>query len=72
MAEENPTTRTSSPNEFARGAEKAQTGLFGEYVHFLRSERNLCLAPVLLSLLLAGAFVILGGTAAAPLIYALF
>ena len=38
----------------------------------MRIRKKWWLAPVILALLVVGAFVVLGGTAAAPLIYTLF
>ena len=72
MTERTPSTESITSSDFARQAEKARTGVVGEYLQFLKSEKKWWLAPILFSLLLAAAFVILGGTAAAPLIYALF
>jgi hypothetical protein len=58
--------------DFARQAKTSQRGLLREYWAFLRRERNWWLTPILLLLLAAAAFVVVAGTAAAPLIYALF
>lgn len=47
-------------------------GLIQEFVGFLREQRKWWLAPVLLTLLLIGVLLVLGGSGAAPFIYTLF
>ena len=69
------TTRTSreaggDARALPRGGRNAS--IFGELLHFLRVSRKWWLAPVLLSLLVLGAVLVLGSTAVAPFIYALF
>jgi hypothetical protein len=56
--------------EFARQAEGSRGNLVQEFVHFLRHNKKWWLAPIILTLLLIGGLVILGG--AAPFIYTLF
>jgi len=56
----------------AQKAAQAPTNLLMDYWQFLRRERKWWLLPILLVLLLAGGFVVLAGTAGAPLLYALF
>ena len=46
--------------------------LLGEFVEFLGQNKKWWLAPIVISVLLLGALVLLGGTAAAPFIYTLF
>lgn len=53
-------------------ASAAQPGLVREVVRFLREESRWWIAPVVLVLLVLGALVMLGGSAAAPFIYTLF
>jgi hypothetical protein len=65
-------SETQRAREFEEQASRGQTGLLREYLSFLRHERKWWLAPILLALFVAGAFVLLGGTAAAPFIYAVF
>ncbi|MAE66217.1 MAG: hypothetical protein CMJ18_18255 [Phycisphaeraceae bacterium] len=43
-----------------------------EFWDFLAYNKKWWLAPIIVTLLLVGLFVILGGTAAAPFIYTLF
>ena len=73
--ESDDTTRTSreaggDARALLRGGGNAS--IFGELLHFLRVSRKWWLAPVLLSLLVLGAVLVLGSTAVAPFIYALF
>ena len=60
-------------NDFAAEAADGQRStLVGEFVEFLRQNKKWWLAPIIVSVLLLGALVLLGGTAAAPFIYTLF
>ena len=67
---ENPTSRAAS--EFSQQAGQSQTGIFREYVDFLRHNKKWWLIPILLVLTLVGVLVVLGSTGAAPFIYTLF
>ena len=58
--------------EFDRQARLPQTGLVQEYWAFLREERKWWLVPLLVSLFVSGGLIFLSGTAAGPIIYALF
>ena len=46
--------------------------VFGDFWHFLRSTKKWFLLPILAVMLVLGALMVLGGTAAAPFIYTLF
>ncbi len=60
-------------NSFAVEAEEEKRpSLVGEFVEFLGENKKWWLAPILISVLLLGGLVLLGGTAAAPFIYTLF
>lgn len=60
-------------NDFAaQAAEEGRTSLIAEFVEFLGQNKKWWLAPIVISILLLGALVMLGGTAAAPFIYTLF
>ena len=72
MTDKNSGTGAQSEDTLARKAEEKQKGILSEYWAFLRQEKKWWLAPFLLFLLAVGAFVALGGTAAAPFIYTLF
>ena len=73
MAEETGSERTGA--EFEQQAERAarvSSGPVSEFVYFLGRTRKFWLVPVIVALLVASMVVIVGGTAVAPLIYALF
>lgn len=57
---------------FAQLAEQKTPGTLREFLDFMHHTKKWWLAPVILSLLLVGTIVILGGTSIAPLIYTLF
>lgn len=59
-------------NDFLAHASGKQTGLVAEFFGFLKANKKWWLAPILVSILLIGLLVVLGGTAAAPFIYTLF
>jgi hypothetical protein len=59
-------------NEFLRQASGKQAGLVSEFIGFLKANKKWWLAPIIISILLLGLLVVLGGTAAAPFIYTLF
>lgn len=61
-----------SDNEFLAQASGKQRGLVAEFVGFLKANKKWWLAPIIISILLLGLLVVLGGTAAAPFIYTLF
>ena len=64
----------SDPEEsdFVAQAAERRTGLVAEFWAFLRENKKWWLAPIVISMLLLGALVMLGGSAAAPFIYTLF
>ena len=53
-------------------AKQKRTGLLGEIVGLLVEHKKWWLAPIIISVLLLGALVLLGGTASGPFIYTLF
>lgn len=53
-------------------AARGQRGLLRELIAFMRDNKKWWLAPVIISVLLLGLLVVLGGTGAAPFIYSLF
>jgi hypothetical protein len=61
-------------NDFAKQAKSdaKRESIAAEMLTFLRENRKWWLAPILVSVLLLGALVVLGGGAAAPFIYTLF
>jgi hypothetical protein len=56
----------------AQANDGRRSSLVGEFVEFLSHNKKWWLAPIIVSVLLLGALVLLGGTAAAPFIYTLF
>jgi hypothetical protein len=65
-----PTPRDES--DFASQAKQGRSGLVSEFFEFLRDNKKWWLAPIIISVLVLGGLVLLGGTAAAPFIYTLF
>jgi hypothetical protein len=61
-----------SDNDFVQQAEAGSPGLMAEYWEFLKHNKKWWLTPILMTLLLLGLLVILGGSSAAPFIYTLF
>lgn len=59
-------------DDFLKRASGKQAGLVSEFIGFLRANKKWWLAPIIVSILLLGLLVVLGGTAAAPFIYTLF
>ena len=55
-----------------QAASKERSSLVSEFVQFLGENKKWWLAPIVISILLLGGLVLLGGTAAAPFIYTLF
>jgi hypothetical protein len=53
-------------------AQQKRTGLVRELIDFLADNKKWWLAPIIVAVLLLGALVLLGGTAAGPFIYTLF
>ena len=59
-------------DDFLAKVSGKQTGLVSEFIGFLKANKKWWLAPIIISILLLGLLVVLGGTAAAPFIYTLF
>jgi hypothetical protein len=66
------TDPTTDKSDFASRISGERPGLAREFFDFLRDNKKWWLAPIIVSILLLGALVVLGGTAAAPFIYTLF
>jgi len=58
--------------EFSELAGKKRTSLPAEFWYFLKHNKKWWLLPILITLLILGLLVLLGGTAIAPFIYPLF
>jgi hypothetical protein len=68
-------SNTSDPNdddEFLARTSGKQRSLVSEFIGFLKANKKWWLASIIISILLLGLLVVLGGTAAAPFIYTLF
>ena len=61
---------TQSPFEKAR--EQKQAGLLAEFWFMLKTNKKYWMAPLIISILVLGLLIILGGSAVAPFIYTLF
>lgn len=59
-------------NDFMSKAGSARTGFLAELGQFMRENKKWWLTPIIIAVLVLGAIVILGGSAAAPFIYTLF
>lgn len=57
---------------FERAAQEKRTGLASELMGFLAANKKWWLLPIIITVLLLGALVTLGGSGAAPFIYTLF
>jgi hypothetical protein len=67
-----PAEDKTAADEFAKQAGAGQLGFFAEFWDFLLHNKKWWITPIVIVLLLVGALVMLGGTAAAPFIYTLF
>jgi len=59
-------------SEFERAAQDKRIGLIAEFAGFLADNKKWWLLPIIITVLILGALVILGGSGAAPFIYTLF
>jgi hypothetical protein len=64
--------KNDGARDFAAQAELAPRGFARELWDFVRVNKKWWLTPIILVLLVLGALIIIGGTAAAPFIYTLF
>ena len=64
--------RSKSAEEMDQLAQEAAPGIIREFVDFLLQNKKWWLTPIIISLLLIGALILLSGTVAAPFIYTLF
>jgi len=62
----------SKRSDFLAAGGAGSDGLLGEMFGFLKDSKKWWLAPIIIGLLLIGLGLVLGGTAAAPFIYATF
>jgi len=59
-------------DQFDELAKQDRTGIISEFWEFLKHNKKWWLLPIIITLLLLGLIVLLGGTALAPFIYPLF
>jgi hypothetical protein len=72
MSEKNLQEKGSQGSDFEQQAGGQGVGFLHEMVDFIRHNKKWWLIPIVVTLLLFGALLVLGGTAAAPFIYTLF
>jgi hypothetical protein len=65
-------TKDKPQEKFDELAQQGRTSIISEFWEFLKYNKKWWLLPILLTLLLLGLIVLLGGTALAPFIYPLF
>jgi len=59
-------------DDFTAQASEERSGLAGEFVGLLKDNKKWWLAPIIVTIVVLGLLVVLGGSAAAPFIYTLF
>ena len=64
--------KRSKEADFEKAADAPQSGLICEFWQFLKESKKWWLIPILVSLLLIGGLIVLGGSGVAPFIYSLF
>jgi hypothetical protein len=57
---------------FEKAAQRRSSTFVGEFWRFLRENRKWWLVPIILTLLLVAALVVVAGSGAGPLVYTLF
>lgn len=72
MRDETRTDTREDAGDFARAAEKSQTGIVREFWDFICHYKKWWLIPIVVLLLLAGTIAVLSGTVLAPFIYTIF
>ncbi len=65
-------TDKKARSEFLAAGDAGSDGLLREMLDFLRDSKKWWLAPIIVGLLLIGLGIVIGGSAAAPFIYATF
>lgn len=65
-------SESNTSGNFARQAEQSESGLVSEMWALVRDNKKWWLTPIFLAIVVLGCLVFLGGTGAAPFIYALF
>ncbi|MDQ8202624.1 DUF5989 family protein [Pelagicoccus sp. SDUM812003] len=57
---------------FLEASQEKQQGMFAEFWDFLRNNKKWWLTPIIVSILIISALIVIGGSGAAPFIYSLF
>lgn len=70
--ESSETQRESTATAFEQDAEGRKRGILYEFAQFILHNKKWWLTPIILMLLVLGALIVLGGSAAAPFIYTVF
>ena len=70
--DDRPKTETIAHSLQERAGKARRSGPLAEFAYFLRRSRKWWMAPIIGMLLLVGVLLVMAGTAAGPLIYALF
>jgi len=70
--QKNSTKTDRRKSGFQQLSEEKSPGLLAEFYDFLLHNKKWWLAPIIIVLLLLGLIAVIGGTGAAPFIYALF
>ncbi|MBN2376418.1 MAG: hypothetical protein JXD22_08455 [Sedimentisphaerales bacterium] len=65
-------TDDNTREQFDNLAKQSRTGIISEFWEFLKHNKKWWLLPIIITLLLLGLIILLGGTALAPFIYPLF
>ena len=63
---------TTGKSSFEQAGENARAGVITEFWGFLKHNKKWWLLPILLAFVIIGALLVIGGSAAGPLIYTLF
>ena len=69
---DNEISRTEQRSAFEEEADARRSGVIGEFLHFLMTNKKWWLTPIIIVLLLVTVLIVLSGSAAAPFIYTLF
>jgi len=67
-----PEKRNSETDDFAKQAEEQEPGFIAEFWDFLLHNKKWWMLPIIVTMLLMGLLIVLGGSGAAPFIYTLF
>ncbi|MBW2459319.1 MAG: hypothetical protein JRI68_32805 [Deltaproteobacteria bacterium] len=73
MSDDNPSPpRRDRADEVESLARSKESGMLGEFVYFLSTNKKWWLTPIIVVLLLLGVLILMAGSGAAPFIYTVF